>query len=256
MFFILSKLVWFVLAPFNLALIVLTGAMLAMKLNRNRTARAMGIAAWLILIVFGVLPTGQLMTRWLENKYPQITEVERPVTGIIVLGGGIDTDVGNARHVPQLKSTADRITTFVDLGRRYPWAKLVFTGGDGTLTQNSVKEGDMIRPLLATMGFNPKNRLRIEDQSRTTYENAVLTKEMIQPKPGERWVLVTSASHMPRAIGAFNAAGWSVIPYPADYLTPGKQDFLGNMQLSHVALKEFIGTATYALTGKWKRDQQ
>jgi len=253
MFFVLSKILWFILAPFNLALILLTGAMLAMALKYHRIARRLGIAAFAILFLFGVLPTGPLLTHYLETRYPLPAAIERPVHGIILLGGAIDTGQGLTHGAPQLKSTADRITTFATLGRQYPWARLVFTGGDGSLTQNEGREGDLIRPVLATIGFTPGKRLRIENASRTTAENAAYTKDLMQPKAGERWLLVTSASHMPRAIGAFNAVGWTVIPYPSDFLTPGRQDFLGNMQLSHVALKEMLGIAAYAGTGSWSK---
>lgn len=254
MFFILSKLLWFLLAPLNLALILLTGAMLAMTLKHNLIARRLGIAAWVALIVLAVLPTGYIVTRYLETRYPIPGAIQKPVTGIIVLGGSILNEQGLDHGVPQLKATADRLTTFAQLGRQYPRARLVFTGGEGSFAQAEIKEAALVPRALSMLGFNPGKRLLVEDQSRTTWENALFSKELVQPKPGERWILVTSAFHMPRAMGVFRAVGWPVIPYPADYLTPGRQDFLGNMLLSHLAIKEMLGIASYRLTGKWSSE--
>lgn len=258
MFFILSKILWFFVAPFNLGLSLLTGAMIAMYLKRAQLARVCGIAAWCVLIVFGVLPTGQLMMRSLESQYSVPTDIKR-VNGIIMLGGVMDTDIGLSRGNAQMISTADRLTTFVALGRQYAGAKMVFTSGQGSIAQDGVPEGQMVRDALSALGFKPGQRLVIEDQSRNTWENAVLSKDLVKPKDGQTWLLVTSASHMPRAVGVFKKAGWDVLPYPSDYVTAGPggktvTTFLTNMQMSHTALKEYIGIAVYALTGKWSTE--
>lgn len=252
MMFLLSKILWFIIAPFNLALFALTGAMLCMYLKMHAPARMLGIAAWAILIVFGVLPTGQLLTHYLETRYAAPDPMPSRVAGIIVLGGALNTDQGMTHGVPQLDASADRINAFVTLSRKYPSAKLLYTAGIGTVAQNGMAEGAMIRDLLPSYGFTPNWRFSVEDKSRTTAENAVFSKDMMNPKPGQTWLLVTSAWHMPRAIGAFRAQGWDVTPYPADYLTPTRPGFLGNMQLSHIAIKEIVGIAMYAATGKWK----
>ena len=95
-----------------------------------------------------------------------------------------------------------------------------------------------------------------EDRSRNTHENAVFSHALAQPKPGETWVLITSAFHMPRAVGAFRRAGWTVVPYPVDYaLEPDppmswQMDFLGAMGTLRSAVHEWTGLAAYRLTGK------
>ena len=62
----------------------------------------------------------------------------------------------------------------------------------------------------------------LEDQSRNTRENAIFTRRLVDPKPGERWLLVTSAWHMPRAIGVFRKAGFEIEAFPVDYLSNNK----------------------------------
>ncbi len=256
MMFVASKMLWFLLAPFNLALFALTGAMIAMALHRPHLARKLGILSFVILLVFAVLPTGRVLVHALESRYPMPDPMPPRVSGIILLGGALETAQGTMYGTPQLKSSADRINQFVTLARRYPRARLVFTGGVGELGGGGTPEGAMIRDMLGTYGFYPGARLSVEDRSRTTAENVTLTKAMMQPRDDQVWLLVTSAWHMPRSVGAFRAQGWNVTPAPADYLTGGDQrlSFLDNLTLSHVAVKEIIGIAAYAITGKWTND--
>jgi uncharacterized SAM-binding protein YcdF (DUF218 family) len=101
------------------------------------------------------------------------------------------------------------------------------------------------------------DRITAEEQSRNTVENAVFSRLLADPKPGQRWVLVTSASHMPRAIAAFRAAGFPVEAYPVDWHTRGKDDavelfasFAGGLAMTDYAVHEWVGLAVYWLTGK------
>jgi uncharacterized SAM-binding protein YcdF (DUF218 family) len=66
-----------------------------------------------------------------------------------------------------------------------------------------------------------ESRIVLEGRSLNTAQNAAFTRALVMPQPGQRWLLVTSASHMPRAVGAFRRAGFSVIPYPTGYTTSG-----------------------------------
>ncbi|NBX66874.1 MAG: YdcF family protein [Proteobacteria bacterium] len=263
MTFVLSKVLFFVLAPLNVAILLLTGAMLAIYKCRNRLAQRLGIAGWLVLVVFGVLPTGQHILHNLEARAPMPTELPRKVDGIILLGGFIDTDMGTLRGIPQLEASADRLFAFTDMAQRYPYAKLIFTSGIGKLEQTGTPEGQLIKPMLERMRAYTRTRLVIEDKSKNTWENATLTKELLKPKPGQTWLLITSAWHMPRALGVFRAAGWDgVIGVPSDYLTqpgdnvPFKANFLNNLNLANTAIREVAGTMFYALMGRWVSDKQ
>ena len=72
----------------------------------------------------------------------------------------------------------------------------------------------------------PAERIELEDRSRNTVENAVFTRALVNPKPNERWLLVTSAAHMPRAIGTFRQAGFPIEAYPVDWRTSGMVDLV------------------------------
>lgn len=249
MTFVLSKLLFFVLAPLNVAILLLTAAMLAIYKRRNRLAQRLGIAGWAVLFVFGVLPTGPYLMARLEGVYPA-NDLPRKVEGVILLGGFIDTEVGLNHATPQLGDSTDRLIKFTDMAQQYPYARLVFTSGQGTLSQNGVPEGQLIKPLLERMRAYTRWRLTIEDQSKTTWENARNSYELVKPKG--QWVLVTSAWHMPRAMGAFRAAGWDVVAAPSDYRADGlRAGFLDNLALSHTAIKEIGGIIVYKLLGRW-----
>ena len=102
----------------------------------------------------------------------------------------------------------------------------------------------------------PSRRILFEDRARNTYENAVFSRSLAQPRPGERWLLVTSAAHMPRAVGCFEQLGWPVIAYPVDYRTTGRLE-RGRGSTSSLRLREldeagraWVGLVVYWLTGR------
>ncbi|WP_244400829.1 YdcF family protein, partial [Aurantimonas manganoxydans] len=143
----------------------------------------------------------------------------RARNGIIVLGGAFDTRVARTRGMNELNDAADRVTAGMELAQRYPKAKLLFSGGVAALLEEDIPETEAAEALYRGLGLAP-DRLLLDGRARDTFENAVFAKELAQPKPGEVWVLVTSASHMPRAVGCFRVAGFDIVPYPVDYRTP------------------------------------
>lgn len=221
----------------------------------KRAGRILASAMTAIIFIFAVTPVAAILVRPLEDRFPQPDLADAP-TGIIVLGGAMDEGVSRARNMPALNEAAERLTEPVALMRRFPNARLVFSGGSGRLKPAQWTESDVARMFWRQMGV-PDDRMSFENRSRDTWENAVFTKELVQPKPGERWLLVTSATHMPRSVGIFRKVGFDVIPYPVDYQTGGVAgDFIGfrrpgeAFRLLETASHEWIGLATYYLSGK------
>jgi uncharacterized SAM-binding protein YcdF (DUF218 family) len=142
-----------------------------------------------------------------------------------------------------------------ELARRYPDARIVFTGGNANLLANDAKEGDYAGEVLEGLGV-AKSRLTIERQSRNTVENAEFSKALVKPKLGERWLLITSAYHMPRSVGLFRKAGFAVEPYPVDWRVGRLGDlFVVNMAMdglsrTDIAVREWLGLVAYRLNGK------
>lgn len=255
MFFPLSKILFFLVTPSNLfGLAGLAGVALSAATAWRRTGlwlAGFGVAG---LLAGGLSPLPAWALLPLEQRFPAFAE-DRPPDGIIVLGGGIEAGSSSARGQVVVNDAGERPIYMADLARRYPQARLVFSGGSGSLADGSIAEADIVSRDADILGL-PRARLILENRSRNTRENAVFSAAMVQPKPEERWLLVTSAFHMPRAVGCFRAAGFAVTAFPVDYRTRGPRDGLrfggsvseGLPQLD-LAAKEWIGLIVYRLAG-------
>jgi uncharacterized SAM-binding protein YcdF (DUF218 family) len=252
MTFIASKLFWAVMAPGNLLVVLLlAGVLWLARSGRRRGLRLIGVVA-LLLLTIAVMPLGQWMAAPLEGRFPVPSLPER-VDGVIVLGGGVDAWVSRAHGQTALNEAGDRVVEAAILARRHPEARLVLSGGEGTMVAYGEQEAEFERALLIELGV-PAERIVMEDRSRNTYENAVFSREVAKPRPGEVWLLVTSATHMPRAVGCFRHAGWHVVPYPVDFRTgPSlRADFAltEHLGLIDFTAKEWIGLVAYRLLGR------
>lgn len=254
MFFYLSKIVWFFFEPSSLLVVLAVAGSLALFTRWWRFGRAVALAASLALLISGLTPLGHALVLPLENRFP-VSEVPAP-DGIIVLGGAFDTLVFSARGVSALNESGERLAELVALARRYPSARIVISGGRGGVFYNRLAEADLARRMLAEAGLDPL-RLELEDRSRNTFQNALMTRSMVGPKANERWLLVTSAYHMPRAVGCFRRVGFPVIAHPVDYRTRGTQDLLRpfnrvseGLRRVDLATREWVGLTVYYLTGR------
>ncbi len=256
MFFLASKVLGVVLEPVTF-LVVVGFAGLALSLaGYARTGRRLAVGAAVVFALVCFSPLSNVLLRPLEDRFPQPPADMPAPTGIVVLGGALDEGLSAARGQPSLNEAAGRLTAGVELARRYPSAKLVFTGGSADLAQREPDEARGVRALWRSLGV-PEAQMTFESASRDTYENAVLTKKLMAPKPGETWLLVTSAAHMPRSVGIFRAAGWPVTAYPVDYRTAGTaRDFwpttkaIDQQRKLDVAAHEWIGLLAYRLDGR------
>ena len=257
MFFPLSKVLGFLALPSNLVMLVGLVSMALLLTRRKRLGQGMMIASLLTLAIAGWSPLGNWLMVPLEDRFPagRGAGAQDSVVGIIILGGAISPEVSGARSSVALNEAAERMTVAADLARRYPAARFVFSGGSGRLFGGPA-EADFVLPLLESFGI-ARERITLEGRSRNTAENARFTKELVQPKAGERWLLVTSAYHMPRSIGVFRNEGFAVDPYPVDWRTAGAGDAIrpfaamsAGLARTDAALHEWIGLIAYWLTGQ------
>ena len=253
MFFVLSKVFWFAVQPVNLAILLLLAAVAALLLHWRRTGHTLlAVSAfWLVLCVWTSF--GAMLVTPLEDRFPRPPLPDR-IAGIVVLGGGFEGGINLVRGGYELNSGGDRYVEAAALAHRFPEARIVISGGTGTLFLEGEDDASTAVRLFEALGV-PRERLVLEGKSRNTYENAVFTKELVARSPGETWLLVTSAFHMPRSVALFRKAEFPVLPWPVDYRTSGKEGigfFTDNpadsLQTASLGIREWIGLIAYWLT--------
>ncbi len=253
--FVLSKVFWWFAQPTRLWLILTILSSLLLYSAFFRQARIALLGLTIAALAALLLPIHLYAMRPLEQRFPQVNLPEE-ITGIIVLGGAVDQILTEAHGQANLNSAAERMTEAAQLALHYPNAKLVFSGGSAEIKpRSSSREADVAEQFYQELGLNT-DRLILESESRNTFENAVFTKALVNPQKDEVWVLLTSAFHMPRSVGIFEALEWEVIPYPVDYRvglsaeTSPQVLFSGKLFIFDLAVKEWLGLIAYQLMGR------
>ena len=252
MFFVVSKLAAIVITPSDaIAILGLVGVVL-LAFGRRRAGTALASAAVLILVVCGWLPVGSALMMPLETRFP-VPKLPDRVTGIVWLGGAVDPLLSSAHGRPEINEAAERLTATVELARRYPEARILLSGGIGRLSTNGSKsEAFWARRLIEGLGVAP-GRISVDTTSRNTIQNAENSVRIAKPRPGETWLLVTSAYHMPRSVACFEKVGFDVLPYPVDDRTmradlwQPTESVSAGLARTDVAVHEWIGLVAYHL---------
>lgn len=255
MFYVISKIFWVVAQPISAAaLLVLAGIVLA-GMGKRRSGMASSLAGLGVLVLTSFTTFGFLITQPLEARFVRPAVMPEQVGAIIVLGGSTLARVSAARGIAELNDAGDRLTDAVVLARRYPEARLVYSGGMGLLDANGEPEAKTAERFFLSMGIS-RDRLVLEDQSRNTDENAELTAALIGDVTGDV-LLVTSAFHMPRSVGLFRRVGIEATAWPTDYRSSGLEGFgldfsnpVNTVSTTSIAIKEWIGLLVYSWTGR------
>jgi uncharacterized SAM-binding protein YcdF (DUF218 family) len=255
MFFPLSKILGFFVLPSNFIMLMGLAGLALLLTRRRRVGQGLIAASLLALAVAGWSPLGNWLMAALEDRFPPWDAATGAPDGIMVLGGSIAGELSAARQNVALNEAAERLTAVASLARRYPAARIVFTGGTEKLLGGPA-EADFVVPLFESFGI-PRERVMLEGRSRNTAENARFTRDLLQPKREERWLVVTSAYHMPRAVGVFRREGFAVEAYPVDWRTRGAPDALAlfgalsdGLARTDAAVREWSGLLAYWATGR------
>ncbi|WP_321326430.1 YdcF family protein [Thiomicrorhabdus sp.] len=255
LFFLLSKISWALLSPGNLLVFALFVGILFLLFNRIFLAKLILIPTGLIAFILMAYPVSDYVMKPLENRFSKPQTLPSKIDGIIILGGGEDLKRSLSWNVAELGMGGDRYIGAAHLAKLYPQAPVIFTGGSGLISlQNTSGEASIAKQLLTTIGIKP-SRLIIESKSRNTYENFRYTKPLLPTENGT-YLLVTSAFHMPRAVGIARMQGVKVVPYPVDYRSNSDSlrildfDFFDHLKALEPAWREWIGLTVYYLTGK------
>jgi uncharacterized SAM-binding protein YcdF (DUF218 family) len=251
----LSKTAGLFIVPSNLLLALGIFGLALLWTHFARMGYRLIVCFIILIVVIGALPIGNALILLLEQRFPVWDASRGFPTGVVILGGGvINPRISAARGQIALGGGGNRAIVLAELARQYPTMRIVFCGGRGELFRAGPTEADYFVDLLATFGIQ-RDRIELESRSRNTAENAAFSKELIMPKPGERWLLVTSAMHMPRAMGAFRQEGFPVEAFPVDWRTVGYQDLylisfpsLNNLRRFDDGAHEWFGLLAYWLT--------
>lgn len=258
MFFAVSKVLTFVFQPSSLAAIALFTGLLLMRKGNSRAGARLAWGGFGYFVICGILPVGNAMVSPLEERFARVAAPgpQDTITGIIILGGFEDGWVTGGRGQLTVNESAERLMEGTRLALRHPAAKIVFTSGVGALWRTGLDATQAVESYFVDAGI-ARERIVLEGRSRNTAENALYSAEMLRPAPGQRWVIVTSAYHMPRAVGLYRKAGFEVLAYPVDYRTRGPEDVTrlfdripAGLQRMDLAVNEWLGLTMYWATGR------
>jgi len=255
LFFFVSKLIWLIISPDSLLLILILSAFVFLFIGKQKIAKSLLAVTSGLLFVIAFFPIGEWLLYPLESHFQTNPTLPKKIDGVIVLSGAERPKLSNIWEQIEVGDAAERDLSFLTFARKYPEAKLVFTGGTGSLNQQEYKAADVAKQLFKQQGLDV-SKILFERKSRNTYENIIFSKKLVNPIINEKWILITTGWHMPRSVGIFCKAGWPVIPYPVDHQTNKENLFridfnlLSNMSSLKTALKEWLGLFAYYLTGK------
>ena len=255
MFFALSKILWFLIQPLNLIALLIIGSALASWRGMAGTASWMRLLAMLGLIAPMFLPINVWLLAPLEQRFSAPNPLPEKVDGIILLGGAQRPSLTAYWKEPELNDSAETMTSFLALARRYPQAQLVFSGGSGDILIQDIDEAATVRLFFKQQSFDD-SRVIYENKSRNTYENALFSQRLVRPKTDQTWLMITHARTAPRAMGVFRKLGWNVIAIPADHTVIPNQGWKPRLNLAaafsdiNEGLHEWLGMIAYYFSGK------
>jgi len=254
--FFASKILALITQPLVWVFSLLLLSMLVLP-RKPRIGKWLVGSALVVLVLMAWKPLPEAIIRELESRYSELTPDAKlqGYVGMVVLGGGLESGRAQLAHVqPMLNDAAERMTGTVAALRYNPTLQVLFTGGEGSLMGIGQTEAERAKLFFDSLGV-PATQVQYESASRNTYENAVLSAQLPGVDPTQRWLLVTSAWHMPRSMATFQKAGWNVTAYPVDFRTGDSSNWLdfsmaGGAAQWQLALHELVGLLAYKLAGR------
>lgn len=263
MLYILYQLIKYAVYPFSwvMALLSALAVLLFLPLSpqRLRLLRELAVLALCLLILLSNTYVANILVGLIESRYPPFSpEVGKTFDVIVVLGGGV-AGKGTLRPTDELSGASEKRTVCgAELFAKKLAPRILFSGRGWAFSGDEPSEGSVMKAFAVQLGV-PAEASLIEAQSRNTYENAIEAKRIV----GDASILlVTSAAHIPRALGLFRKQGFEVTPFPCGYLVanqPGEAwsgdpfDLIPDLDAfsrSSMVITEFVGLLVYRISGK------
>lgn len=258
---LISRGIWTIIQPSNFLLILLiAGYFLSRYAHKNSKLNKFAIKIIPLSLIILFLAGFTNLSAWLlwplEGRFEEYTNKinQDPYSGIIVLSGSEKASISTYSQQATFNHGAERLIESAALARKFPTLPIIHSGG-GRKYPDELSENDVARIFFEQAAID-LSRIRFDDKAYNTHTNATMSRDLIRGNENEKWLLVTSAFHMPRSVGAFRNAGINIQPYPVDYKTTLKFgdifsiDFSKNLFTFDLAIHEYIGLLAYYITGR------
>ena len=257
MSFYVAKFFWIILNPLNILIILNFFCILCFFYNLKKIKIVLIFMLLFFFILSCILPTGKFLLYLLEKNYHEFSEISNleKIDGILILGGSTNPLLSSQYNQIIFQDSVERLFESQRIIKKFPDAKVIYSGGSGRVFNNNYKETDDAKEFFIINDINI-NRIIFEDSSRNTYENIIYSHNLAQTISNEKWLLITSAFHLKRSIYVAKKIGWKLTPYPTDFKVSKKFifnfsiDFFSNLSSFHLASHEWIGIYYYYFTNK------
>ncbi len=255
MTFYLSKFLWFMFNPFNIIILILISGIIFYFLKFNKTSKVLFTFCFTILLSISFLNIGKYLIYKLENQYYDNITLPKRLDGILILGGATNPSLFKDFEQVNVNDSAERIIEAVNIINNYNNIKIVFSGGSGFPNRPDLNHSQVVKVFFKNMKLT-NDKIIYESKSRNTFENIRNSKAIVNPKKNEKWLLITSAFHMRRAILIAEKHNWQLIPYPVDFKINKNfniglsLNFLSNLNYFNDASHEWIGLFSYYFLGR------
>ncbi len=255
MSFYLSKILWTILNPFNLFIFLYLFSFILYFFTLKKLSTVFFLLNFLFLFSISLFPIGNFLIHIIEKEFHTDIDIPDKLDGILIIGGASNALMFKEYNQINLNDSAERLVESVNIINKFNTSKVIFSGGSGIINRPDLDHSQVAKSFYKKMGVDT-NRIIFENNSRNTYENIVFSKKIADPKKNEKWLVITSASHMKRTLLIAEKNNWNMIPYAVDFknvknfkLLPNLK-LLSNLNSFQYGVHEWIGLISYYLMGR------
>lgn len=252
MSFYLSKIIWLIFNPFNIFIFLTIISLIFYFLYLKKLSIIIFLTNFTCLLTISIFPIGNYLIYKLEKEYHSKIQPPQNLHGILILGGATNPLLFKDHEEISFNDAAERLIEAFHLIKKYKNIKVIMTGGSGLINETEIGHADVAKIFFNKMDLDT-SKIIFENKSRNTNENIILSKKIAKPNNDEKWLIITSAFHMKRAILIGQKNNWEFIPYAVDFKSRSKFNFKpsiylwSNLSSFQLASHEWIGLVSYFL---------